>query len=87
MPWDDEQIETREAMGRTVDIHEKHNNPTIKPQRDIDKPKHSPTIMLAGHGRQYKSTIVKLMNDYPHLSKIDLKVSRIWKQVNVWAMS
>ena len=51
------------------DGFEKHNNPTIRPQRDIDKPKHSPTIMLAGHGRQYKSTIVKLMNDDPHLSK------------------
>ena len=68
MPSYDEQIETREALERTVDIHEKHNNPTIRPQRNIDKPKHSPTIMLAGNGRQYKS-IVKLMNDDPHLSK------------------
>ena len=69
MPSYDEQIETREALERAVDIHEKHDNPTIRPQRDIDKPKHSPTIMLAGHGRQYKSTIVKLMNDDPHLPK------------------
>eukprot|EP00795_Rhopilema_esculentum_P010956 gene10956-19791_t len=63
-PDREEQLAMQSALERCV---AQHNSKHATDQKESSK--HFPTIMVPGHGRQYKSTLVRLINEDPHLSK------------------